>query len=76
MIGPTTVSSRVPAAVAVASAPEPSHATLASKAEFTSLSDRMSYLLALRVAMGVDRRRLVRPSAGGARPAARRRPRR
>ena len=42
-----------------------------SKADFTSLSDRMSYLLVLRVAMGVDRRRLGRPPAGGARHPAR-----
>ena len=52
MISPTTVSSKLPAAAA-STVTRPGHAAISSKAEFTSLSDRMSYLLALRVAMGV-----------------------
>ena len=48
---------------------------IASKAEFTSLSDRMSYLLALRVAIGAIVVALGGPAAGSARPPTRRHPR-
>ena len=52
MTTPTTVTGQMAPFTTPQPVTQPAHVGLASKAEFTSLSDRMSYLLVLRVAIG------------------------